>query len=154
ARLFFSEVGLVFVLGATFAPIVTSLVALGVMGVDASLEEAARLVARPWRVATRILLPAASPAIALSAIVVFSLALSELGVPMFLRVDVFPGAVFARLGGVDYAPGEAFALALPLIPVAALLLLLERRFVGRRSYAVLGLRSGARAPLPLRRFRV
>lgn len=154
ARLLFSEVGLVFVLGVTFAPIVTSLVALGVMGVDASLQEAARLVARPWRVATRILLPAASPAIALSAIVVFTLALSELGVPMFLRVDVFPAAVFARLGGVDYAPGEAFALVLPLIPIAALLLLLERRFVGRRSYAVLGLRSGTRAPLPLRRFRV
>ncbi|MCK6529313.1 ABC transporter permease subunit [Myxococcota bacterium] len=153
AALLFSEVGLVFVLGVTLAPIVTSLVAVGVMGVDASLEEAARLVARPWRVATHILLPAASPAIALAAIVVFALALSELGVPMFLRVDVFPAAVFARLGGVDYAPGEAFALALPLVPVAACLLILERRFVGRHSYAVLGLRSGARAPLPLRRLR-
>lgn len=153
ARVFFSEVGLVAVLGVTFAPIVTSLVAVGVMGVDASLEEAARLVARPWRVATRILLPAATPAVALSAIVVFALALSELGVPMFLRVDVFPAAVFARLGGVDYAPGEAFALALPLIPVALVLLALERRFVGRRSYAVLGLRGGARPLLPLGHFR-
>ena len=137
----------------TFAPIITSLVALGTMGVDASLEEAARVVARPWRVATRILLPAARPAVALGAIVVYALALSELGVPMFLRVDVFPAAVFARLGGVDHAPGEAFALALPVVPVALGLLWLERRFAGRRSFAVLGLRGTAREPLPLGRWR-
>ena len=153
AAALFSEMGLIAVLGLTFAPIITSLVALGAMGVDASLEEAARVVARPWRVATRILVPAAWPAVALGAIIVYALALSELGVPMFLRVDVFPAAVFARLGGVDYAPGEAFALALPVVPVAVGLLWLERRFAGRRSFAVLGLRGAAREPLPLGRFR-
>jgi iron(III) transport system permease protein len=72
---------------------------------------------------------------------------------MFLRVDSFPAAVFARLGGVDYAPGEAFALVLPLVPVALALLAFERRFVGTRSFAVLGLRSGRRERLPLRRWR-
>jgi iron(III) transport system permease protein len=80
-------------------PIVTSLTALGALGVDASLEEAARVVARPARVVLHILLPAARPAIAFALIVVFALSLSELGVPMFLRVEVFPAAVFARLGG-------------------------------------------------------
>jgi len=154
ARLLFSEIGLVVVLGATFAPVVTSLVALAVTGVDASLEEAARLVARPWKVATRILLPAAFPAIALGAVVVYALALSELGVPMFLRVDVFPASVFARLGGVDFAPGEAFALALPLVPVALALVAFERHFASRRSFAVLGMRGTARRPLPLGRWRV
>jgi iron(III) transport system permease protein len=152
ARFLFSEAGFVTVLAVTFAPLVTSLTALGVMGVDPSLEEAALAVARPWRVAARILLPAAAPALALSGLLVFALALSELGVAMFLRVDVFPAAVFARLGGVDFAPGEAFALALPLIPVALALLFLERRFVGRRSYAVLGLRGSARPLLPLGSF--
>src|SRR5207244_11384105 len=98
-------------------------------------------VARPWQVSTRILLPAARPAIALAAIVVFALALSELGVPMFLRVDVFPAAVFARLGGIEYAPGEAFVLVLPLVPIALFLLVLERRFVGARSFSVAGLRG-------------
>ena len=72
---------------------------------------------------------------------------------MFLRVDVFPGAVFARLGGIDYAPGEAFALALPLLPLAFLLLALERRFVGPRSFAVAGLRGMAREPIALGRWR-
>ncbi len=154
ATLFFSHVGLVAVLSLTFAPVVTSLVALGVMGVDPSLEEAGRTCARPWRVATRILWPAVWPATALAAIVVFALALSELGVPMFLRVDVFQTAVFARLGGIDYAPGEAIALVLPLVPVAIALLGLERRFAGQRCFEVLGLRTHSRLPLPLRRWRL
>lgn len=154
AMLFFSQIGLVAVLSLTFAPVVTSLVALGVIGVDPSLEEAGRTSARPWRVATRIVWPAAWPATALAAIVVFALALSELGVPMFLRVDVFQTAVFARLGGIDYAPGEAIALVLPLVPVAIALLGLERRFAGRRCFEVLGLRTHSRLPLPLGRWRL
>lgn len=153
AGVLFGDIGFVLVLGVTFAPIVTSLTALGVMGVDASLEESARIVARPWRVSSRILVPAAAPAIALSVIVVFALALSEIGVAMFLRVDVYSAAVFARLGGVDFAPGEALALALPLVPITLALLAAERRFAARRSFAVLGLRA-ARDPLPLRRWLV
>jgi iron(III) transport system permease protein len=151
SSLLFSEAGVVFVLAATLTPIATILVALGLQALDPSLEGAARVAARPLRVVARILLPAAAPAIALAALTVFSLSLSELGVPMFLRVDTFPAAVFARLGGVDYAPGEAFALVLPLVPVVVALLAFERRFVGTRSFAVLGLRSGARERLPLGR---
>ena len=153
ASVFFSEAGLVAVLALTFAPIVTSLLALGLEGIDASLEEAALLVARPSRVARSILLPAVWPALALAAIIVFTLAFSELGVPMFLRVDVFPAAVFARLGGVDYAPGEALALVLAPLPIAALLFWLERRFVSRRSFALVGLRGRAKQPIALGRWR-
>jgi iron(III) transport system permease protein len=150
----FSATGLVGVLGFAFAPVVTSLVALGVMNVDPALEDAARVVARPWRVATRILLPAAQPAVMLAALIVFALALSELGAPMFLRVDVFQAAVFARLGGVDHAPGEAIALVLPLLPISLLLLWLERRTAGRKSYEVLGLRGASRTPLALGALRI
>jgi iron(III) transport system permease protein len=149
SRLFFSGAGAIWVLWLTFTPVCTSLVALALLGVDATLEEAARLVASPVRVATRILIPAARPAIVLAALLVFALTISELAVPMFLRVPVFPAAVFARLGGIDYAPGEAFALALPLLPLALLLLAVERRFVGPRVFAVAGLRGMAREPIPL-----
>jgi ABC-type Fe3+ transport system permease subunit len=147
----FSEAGVVFVLALAFAPIATSLVALGLQGVDPGLEEAARVVAGPFRVVVRILIPAAAPAIVLAAIVIFTLSLSELDVPMFLRVDTFPAAVFSRLGGVDYAPGEALAMVLPLLPLALLLLAAERRFVGSRSFAVLGRRSGREDRLALGR---
>src|SRR5256712_9208762 len=106
----FGPGGDVFVLTLAFTPVVTTLTALALQGMDPSYEEAARTVARPWRVATRILLPAAWPASALGGIVGFALAFSELGVPMFLRVRVYPVAVFARLGGGGYAPRGAFAL--------------------------------------------
>ena len=141
SRVLFSEAGVVLVLALAFAPIVTSLVAVGLQALDPSLEDAARVAAGPLRAVVRILLPSAAPATVLAAIVVFTLAFSELGVPMFLRVEVFPAAVFSRLGAIDYAPGEALALVLPLLPLALLLLAAERRLVGLRSYAVLGLRS-------------
>ena len=64
---------------------------------DGALEDAARVAAPPARVLLRIVLPAAAPAIALAALLIFTLALSELWVPMFLRVDAYPAAVFARL---------------------------------------------------------
>lgn len=83
ARLLFRELGLVAVLRLGFAPVVTALVALGLWGIDTSMEEAARAVAGPWQVATRILLPAVWPSITLGAIVVFALTLSELGCPCF-----------------------------------------------------------------------
>ena len=145
----FNAGGLVFVLGLTLSPIVSSLVALGVMNVDPSLEEVARTSARPFRVATRILLPCAAHSIALAGIVVFALAFSEVGVPMFLRVDAFSAAVFARVGGVSYAPGEAFALAFPVLLAALALLAAERSKLAGRSYAAFGLRSSTLRPLEL-----
>lgn len=147
SRILFGPVGLVLVLAACFTPVVTALTALGVSGVDPSLEEAGRIVAGPVRVAAGILVPAARPAIVLGAVVVFALAFSELGVPMFLRVDVYPAVAFSRLGGMDFAPGEAAVLGLPLVALALVLLWLERRFAGRRAISTLGHRRVDRPPL-------
>jgi iron(III) transport system permease protein len=153
ADLLFGWPGTIWILTFAFTPVVSSLVGVALMAVDSSQEEAARVVAPPWRVVTRILVPAVKPAVVLGALLVFVLTISELGVPMFLRVDVFPAAVFARLGGVDYAPGEAFGLVLPLLPLILGLALIERRFVGSQAFAVLGLRGGSRLPLPLGKWR-
>jgi iron(III) transport system permease protein len=71
----------------------------------------------------------------------------KLGVPMFLRVDVYPAVVFSRLGGMDFAPGEAAVFVLPLVVVAVALLGIERRFAGRRAIAALGSRALARGAL-------
>lgn len=154
ALLFFGEAGAIAVLTLALAPIATALTALGAWGMDASLEEAARAAAAPGRVLRRIVLPAATPAIALAALLIFALAVSEVGVPMFLRVDAYPAAVLARLGGIDFAPGEAVVLVLPLAILALGLLALERRLVASRDHAVLGLRGVARAPLPLGAWRL
>ena len=137
----FSPGGAIVIMALAFAPVFTCLTMLGLSAMDATLEEAARLVATPSRVLERILLPAALPVETLAALVVFTLAFSELGVPMFLRVRVYPAAVFSRLGGISFAPVEAALLVLPLLGVALVLLALERALVGRRSFAVLGLRD-------------
>jgi iron(III) transport system permease protein len=71
---------------------------------------------------------------------------------MFLRVEVYPTAVFARLGGIDYNPLEAFLLALPLLPVAVALLGAERWLFRDRPFDVLGLRYQDRPPIPWRRW--
>ncbi len=147
SRLLFHGLGHVVVLVLAFAPVVTTLVVLGLWNIDPSLEEAARVSARPLRVALGILLPAAWPSITLASILVSALSFSELGVPMFLRVDVYPAAIFSRLGGINPDPGEAFLLALPLVPVTLALVFAERW--RKRPFDVLGLRHRDRAPLPL-----
>lgn len=68
---------------------------------------------------------------------------------MFLRLDVYPAAVFSRLGGIDYDPGEAFLLSLPLLPLALAILAAERWLFGKRPLDALGLRHRSREPLPL-----
>ncbi|MEW6747409.1 MAG: hypothetical protein AB1486_32160 [Planctomycetota bacterium] len=149
AGLLFHPLGHVAVLSLAFAPVVTALVSLGLWNLDPTLEEAARIVARPFRVVIGILLPAVWPSVALAGILVFALAFSELGVPMLLRVEVYPAAVFSRLGGIDYDPSEAFLLAWPLVPVAMAMVVLERRLFRKRPLDLLGLRHRSREPLPL-----
>lgn len=149
SSLLFGPLGVLGTLGLAFAPVVTALTVLGLHGVDPSLEEAARASSRPLRTLTHILLPLAWPAMGLGALIVYALAVSEIGVPMFLGVRTYSTAVFARLGGVQYAPGEAAALVLPLLLLGMALVLVERRLLGRRSFAALGpRRSGPAPPVP------
>ncbi len=148
----FSDTGVVVVLTLALAPIVTALTAVALAGIDPSLEEAARVVASPLRTAWGVLLPAARPAVVLGALIVFSLAVSELGVPLFLGSRTYTESVFSRLGGIAYAPGEAVALAAPLLAIGILLVSLERHFVGRHRFKLVGLRKPQR-PLPLGKWR-
>jgi iron(III) transport system permease protein len=144
----FSRPGLVFVLTATLSPFVTICTALGVRGVDPALVDAGRIVSRPLTVVTRLLVPLAWPAIAVGALLVFALAFAEVAVPMFLRVDVYPAAVFARLGSLVYAPAEAAVLAVPVVVLALAIAGLERA-VGKRNAGILSLRGGDREPMTL-----
>jgi iron(III) transport system permease protein len=152
SRVLFSEAGAIGVMTSCFTPIVTALTGLGISGVDGSLEEAGRISLGKFRTAAWVLVPCAAPAISLAALVVFALAFSELGVPMFLGVDVYPTVVFARLGGMDFAPGEAAVFMLPLVAMALVLAGLERRFAGGRALSAIG--GMRRSERPLFPFRV
>ncbi len=145
SRVLFSGAGAVLVLACCLTPLITALTWIGLLSIDPSLEDAARVVAKPIRTVFGVLIPSASRAVALGALVVFALALSELGVPMFLRVDVYPAAVFSRLGGMDFAPGEAAVFMLPLLATGLALFVVEHWWIGRKSLALLGVRTGERS---------
>jgi iron(III) transport system permease protein len=144
----FSRPGLVFVMAATLTPFVTLCTMLGARGIEPALVDAARLTARPLTVAARIVVPLAWPAIAVGALLVFTLSFAEVAVPMFLRVQVYPATVFARLGGLVFAPTEAAVLALPVVLLALLIVVVER-VVLRRRPDVLSSRGGEQEPLRL-----
>jgi len=153
AGLLFGRAGAVMILGTALAPLVSVIVLLGFGGIDPSLIDAARLAAGSRRTVTGILLPLARPAIGLAAVVVFALALSEVGVPTFLRVRTYAALVFSRLAGIDYAPAEAAALAMPLVGITATMLGIERWLMQRSSFGVVGLRS-ATVAFPLGAWRL
>jgi iron(III) transport system permease protein len=147
----FDDPGCIFVLTVALSPVVTVLTWLGVRGTDPAGDEAARVLMGPWQTLWRVVLPQATPAISLGAIIVFSLALVEIAVPMFLRVDVYSAAVFARLGGLAFSPAEAAALALPLVGVSILMWMLERASPAHRVLALPSARSAPIALLDTRR---
>ena len=139
SALLFSSVGVVATLGLALAPIVTVMTVVGLHGLDPGLEEAGCTVAPMRRVVTRISLPLAGRSIALGAAIVLALAMSEIGVPMFFGVKTYSAAVFTRMASLDFAPGEASALVIPLFAVGLALVLIDRRWLGARA-------SGASPP--------
>jgi iron(III) transport system permease protein len=137
----FAKAGCVLVLTVCLAPAISVLTWLAVRGTDAAGDEAGRIVAGSWRTLWRVVLPQAAPAIVLGAIIVFSLALVDVAVPMFFRVDVYSAAIFTRLGGFAFAPGEAAALTVPLVACSLVLLILERLSPAHRVVALPSLRA-------------
>jgi iron(III) transport system permease protein len=115
----YSLTSAVFILGLSLFPLAMMATEAAARRVQASLEEAALLVAAPSRVAGRITLPLIAPAIAAAALVVFVLAVSEFGVPGLLRVNVFTTEVFTAFAAL-YDFGAATALSVPLLLVTLL----------------------------------
>jgi iron(III) transport system permease protein len=142
----FDDASCILVLTISLAPVISVLTWLAVRSTDPTGDEVARVVAGPWKTLVNIVLPQAVPSIALGAIIVFALALMEVSVPMFLRVDVYSAAVFARLGGFAFSPAEATALTLPLIALSMLLWILERAGPAHHIVALPSVRS---APIAL-----
>lgn len=125
--------GCVLVLFTALMPIAMLLTMTYIRTINTHLEEAARIVT-PWRVVIRrIILPLILPGILLSSILIFLLALGEFSVPMFLRYDVFPVASFTQFSAF-YNTSAGTAFVVPLIMIAFLILLVERKFLREKTY--------------------
>lgn len=149
----FSLSGTVFVLTLAYYPVAMILVHVFVRAIDSSSEEAARLFL-PWpKVLTRIDLPLIFSGIFLGALFTFILTISELGVPLFLRYDVFTVQVFTQFAAFyDYRSAVLFSI--PLLMVIVIMLLVERYSLRDRFFVAVGRGVGRQAIVPLGRLRI
>jgi iron(III) transport system permease protein len=141
----YSLPGAIVVLGIAFYPLSMLATEAAARRVEARLEEAALMVARPRRVLLQITLPLIAPHIAAAALIIFVLSLAEFGVPGLMRVNVFTTEVFTAFAAL-YDFGAATALALPLLLVTLIIGFLVKLIIGER---LLVTRRGSLSGLPL-----
>lgn len=140
----YSLAGAVVVLGLSYYPLVMLATEAAARRVDGRLEEAALLVAPARRVVWRITLPLIAPSVAVAALVVFVLAISEFSVPALLRVRVYTTEVFTAFAAF-YDFGAAASLAIPLLLVTLLAGILIKTIIGERLIVTRrGLHTGVR----------
>jgi iron(III) transport system permease protein len=150
--------GMVWVLGLAYFPLVLLQVYAALMGMDPSLEEAARTSgAGPWRVVWTVTLPLALPSIGSGALLTFLVSLASFGVPYLVgspgRVEVLTTAIYTSLDlGTEAGVARAVGLAVLLCGVAAAALGLNGALV-RRGRALVGGKAGRPSLVELGRWR-
>ncbi len=131
----FSLPGAVWILALLLWPIP----ALGIFSAWQKLEPAQFEIdsaLRGWNLFRFLLWPAARPMLAVTAAIVFALALNNFAVPAILQVKVFPAEVWVQFN-TNLDPWAALQLSWPLLLAPVLLLFLLRRneFVWPRETA-------------------
>lgn len=131
--------GIVLVYTLTLYPYVLLPTVAAFKAVDVSMEEAAQgLGSSPARTVRTVILPIVLPAILAGALLVFIETLENFGVPFVLAEDLPIFAVEAYklfIGETAPNPSQAGVLATLLILTTALVLLIQRHFLGSRRFA-------------------
>ena len=121
-----------------FTPI-AFLVMIGVVeGVSPSMEEAAQtLRADTWRTFTTISLPLMRPGLANAFLIGFIESLADFGNPLVLggNYDVLSTEIFFAIVGAQNDQGQAAVLAIVLLSFTLTAFYVQRRWLGRKSYA-------------------
>lgn len=133
--------GAIWVLSLSYFPLITLLTVSGLHSMNQKLEEAGRLTKTEFGVLKGITMPLITPFIISGAIFVFIFALSSYGVPSLLRVNVFPIEIFAQFSAY-YDNSSATALSAPIVFISILLILWQRKYMGKKSYVTLENSSG------------
>ena len=154
SRSLFGLPGCLGVLVSAFLPVVMILTLVYLHAVNPRLEEAGRLISRWPGILRYITLPMILPGLLFGGVLVFLLALGEVGVPMFLRYRVFPVETLTQFSAF-YDFGAAAAAATPLLAVTLLLLTVERVYLREKTYRLPPTTHGSRMLLiALGRWRV
>ncbi|MBI3007838.1 MAG: iron ABC transporter permease [candidate division NC10 bacterium] len=143
----FSMPGLIFVTSLYTFPVVFIMTGAALTATPADMEDAARIAgAGRWSVMRTITLPLAMPAIIGAFILTFLEAMVLFGAPAMLAIPARFHVMTTQIWAFFHYPPQvevAAAYAMPLLLVAAGLLWLQRRLVGRRTFATVGGRAGA-----------
>ncbi len=137
-----------------FTPI-SYLVLLGVLqGVSPSMEEASQtLRASRWRTFRYVTLPLIRPGLANAFLIAFIESLADFGNPMVIggNFRVLSTSIYFAVVGAAHDQGAAAVLAIVLLGFTLSAFLLQRLWLGRRSYVTLGGKGDGGIPLPLPR---
>jgi iron(III) transport system permease protein len=138
-----------------FTPI-AFLVLIGVVeGISPSMEEAAQtLRADHWRTFWTVTLPLMRPGLANAFLLGFIESLADFGNPLVLggNYNVLSTQVFFAVVGAQHDQGRAAVLSLVLLAFTLAAFFVQRRWLGRRSYATVTGKgdAGLHPPLPRR----
>ena len=155
----FSYPGVIFVSALGFSGVLTILMLPAFRGMDASLEESARMSGASARSTLfRIIVPLMRPVILAAFILALVRVLSGFETEVFLGtpagVVVFTNKIYLALQGVfppDYP--TAFTMVLLLLCITFLLVILNWMLIGRRNYTTVTGRSYSARPMRLGRLR-
>jgi iron(III) transport system permease protein len=145
--------GLLLVQTLAFTPI-AYLVLIGVVeGISPSMEEAAQtLRADRWRTFRTVTWPLLRPGLANAFLIGFVESLADFGNPLVLggNFDVLSTDIFFAIVGSQNDPGRASALSIVLLFLTLSAFILQRQWLGRRSYTTISGKgdSGLPAQLP------
>jgi len=144
--------GIILALTLNLYPFVFLVVSSAISSIDTSLEEAAQnLGSTPWRTFRTVTMPLLTPAILGGALLVFLTAVADFGSAVIIGEDylVLPTLIYGlfvnEMGG---QPAMAAAASMVLLALTTAVLLLERWYVGRRPYAMSGLRRPRERRVP------
>ena len=135
-----------------FTPVAFLVLICVVEGVSPTFEEASQtLRADRWATFTTVSLPLMLPGLANAFLVGFIESIADFGNPIVLGGDfgVLSTEIYFAVVGAQLDYGRAAALALLLLAFALGAFWLQRRIVGRRSYATISGKGDSGLPTPL-----
>lgn len=155
----YSYGGVIFVSAMSFSALLTILLLPAFRGMDASLEESARMCGASARsTLLHIVIPLMRPAIVAAFVLALIRVLSGFETEVFLGTQagiyVFTNEIYQSMEGIfppDYP--RAFTMIFLLLVVAFVLVLLNWRLIGRRNYTTVTGRSYSARPMRLGRVR-
>jgi iron(III) transport system permease protein len=153
----FGMPGLVFVVTIYTFPYVYIMIANTLALIASDLEEAASILgAGRLAVALTVTLPMVLPALVSGFILAVLQALALFGSPAILALPAGFHTITTQIWSFFHFPPKtemAAAFSIPLLLATALLLLVQKRLLGRRGYAAIGGKGGQRRVITLGRWR-